>query len=236
MIVPGGGISSDRQHWVSCRPGFFLPVRVLSRMFRRLFLEKLIAAHQAGRLSFFGDHAALADAQAFAAYLAPLRRTEWVVYAKRPFGGPQAVLSYLSRYTHRVAIANSRLIAFSAQSVTFKWKDYRIEGRDRCKHMTLATDEFIRRFLIHVLPQSFHRIRHYGLFASGTRADNIARARELLAIAKPEGQPTVAAADQTKPICPCCGGRMIIIEVFERGATPRHRPTAPTSVIRVDTS
>jgi hypothetical protein len=146
------------------------------------------------------------------------------------------VLSYLSRYTHRVAIANSRLIAFSAQSVTFKWKDYRIEGRDRCKHMTLATDEFIRRFLIHVLPQSFHRIRHYGLFASGTRADNIARARELLAIAKPEGQPTVAAADQTKPICPCCGGRMIIIEVFERGATPRHRPTAPTSVIRVDTS
>ena len=153
MIVPGGGISLDGERWVACRPGFFLPVRVLSRLFRRLFLEKLIAAHQAGHLQFFGDHAALADAQAFAAYLAPLRRAEWVVYAKRPFGGPQAVLAYLSRYTHRVAIANSRLIAFDRNGVTFKWKDYRAEGRDRQKVMTLATDEFIRRFLIHVLPQ-----------------------------------------------------------------------------------
>ena len=188
MIVPGGGISLDGKRWVSCRPGFFLPVRVLSRLFRRLFLEKLIAAHEAGRLQFFGDHAALADAQAFAAYLAPLRKTEWVVYAKRPFGGPQAVLAYLSRYTHRVAIANSRLIASTSNGVTFRWKDYRVEGRDRYKVMTLATDEFIRRFLIHVLPQGFHRIRHYGLFASGTRADNIARARELLAVAKPEGR------------------------------------------------
>jgi hypothetical protein len=211
-------------------------VRVLSRLFRRLFLEKLIAAHKAGHLKFFGDHSALADAQAFAAYLAPLRRAEWVVYAKRPFGGPEAVLTYLSRYTHRVAIANSRLIACDRRAVTFRWKDYRAEGRDRQKVMTLATAEFIRRFLIHVLPSGFHRIRHYGLLASGTRADNIARARELLAVSKPEGQPTAAAVHSGKPTCPCCGGRMIIIEVFERGATPRQRPTAPPIAIRVDTS
>jgi len=236
MIVPGGGISPDGKHWVSCRRGFFLPVRVLSRMFRRLFLEKLIAAHQAGRLSFFGDHAPLAACKAFAAYLRPLRKIEWVVYSKRPFGGPEAVLAYLSRYTHRVAIANSRLIAFDLQGVTLKWKDYRIEGRDRYKRMTLATDEFIRRFLTHVLPKGLHRIRHYGLFAKSSCADNIARARELLAVAKPEGEPTAAAVDPGKPTCPCCGGRMIIIEVFARGATPRHRPTAPATVIRIDTS
>ena len=235
-VVPGGGPSLDGTRWVACRPGFFLPVRVLSRLFRRLFLEKLIATHEAGRLKFFGDYAALTDAQAFAAYLAPLRRTEWVVYAKRPFGGPEAVLAYLSRYTHRVAIANSRLLALDHNSVTFKWKDYRAEGRDRQKIMTLATAEFIRRFLIHVLPSGFHRIRHYGLLASGTRADNIDRARELLAVSKPEGQPTAAAVDSGKPTCPCCGGRMIIIEVFERGATPRQRPTAPPIAIRVDTS
>jgi Putative transposase len=209
---------------------------VLSRLFRRLFLERMLAAYQANRLKFFGNHAALADPQAFAAYLAPLRRTEWVVYAKRPFGGPQAVLAYLSRYTHRVAIANSRLIACDRTGVTFRWKDYRAEGRDRQKVMTLDTDEFIRRFLIHVLPHGFHRIRHYGLLASGTRADNIARARELLAVSNSQAEPTGAAVDPGKPTCPCCGGRMIIIEVFERGATPRHRPTAPTIVIRVDTS
>jgi predicted Zn-ribbon and HTH transcriptional regulator len=236
MIVPGGGISLDGQRWVSCRPGFLLPVRVLSRLFRRRFLEKLVAAHQAGRLSFFGDDTHLAEARCFAAYLAPLRKTEWVVYAKRPFGGPEAVLAYLSRYTHRVAIANSRLIAFDQQGVTFKWKDYRVEGPDRYKCMTLATDEFIRRFLIHVLPKGLHRIRHYGLFAKNTCADNIVRARELLAAAKPEAAPTSTAADSGKPSCPCCGGRMIIIEVFERGATPRHQPTAPTNRIRVDTS
>jgi hypothetical protein len=235
MIVPGGGISPDGQRWVSCRPGFFLPVRVLSRLFRRLFLKALLAAHAAGRLSFFGDYIDLADAQCFAAYLAPLRKAEWVVYAKPPFGGPQAVLAYLSRYTHRVAIANSRLIAFDQQRVTFKWKDYRIDGRDRYKCMTLTADEFIRRFLIHVLPSGFHRIRHYGLFARNSCAANIARVRELLTVTKPEGQPT-AAADSSKPICPCCGGRMIVIEVFERGATPRHRPTAPTTVIKLDTS
>lgn len=236
MIVPGGGISLDGSKWVPCRPGFFLPVRVLSRLFRRLFLEKLMAAHAAGRLNFFGNHVLLAGTQAFAAHLAQLRRSEWVVYSKRPFGGPEAVLAYLSRYTHRVAIANSRLIAFDQHGVTFKWKDYRIEGRDRYKCMTLATDEFIRRFLIHVLPKGLHRIRHYGLFAKGACANNVARARELLAMAKPEDQPAAAAVDPSRPTCPCCGGHMIIIEVFARGATPRHRPTPPTNRIRIDTS
>jgi hypothetical protein len=236
MIVPGGGISPDGKRWVSCRPGFFLPVRVLSRLFRRLFLEKLVATHKARRLSFFGDNIHLAEAQSFAAFLAPLRKLDWVVYAKRPFGGPEAVLAYLSRYTHRVAISNSRLIAFDEQRVTFKWKDYRIEGRNRYKRMTLAPDEFIRRFLIHVLPKGFHRIRHYGLFAKSACADNVARARELLAVAKPEGQPTAAAVDPSKPSCPCCGGRMVVIEVFARGCTPRHQPTAPPIAIRVDTS
>jgi hypothetical protein len=236
MIVPGGGISLDGERWVACRKGFFLPVRVLSRLFRRLFLEKLVAAHQAGRLSFFGNYIHLAGAQSFAAYLDPLRKAEWVVYAKRPFGGPEAVLAYLSRYTHRVAISNSRLISLDDAGVTFKWKDYRAEQRERQKIMTLASDEFIRRFLTHVLPKGLHRIRHYGLFAKGSCADNIARARQLLAVSKPEGQPIAAAADQSKPVCPCCGGRLIIIEVFEPGATPRHRPTGPTVVIRIDTS
>jgi len=240
--VPGGGISLDGERWVACRPDFFLPVRVLSRLFRRLFLEKLIATHKAGHLKFFGRHAALADTQAFAAYLAPLRRAEWVVYAKRPFGGPQAVLAYLSRYTHRVAIANSRLIACDRSGVTFRWKDYRTDGRDRQKVMTLSTGEFIRRFLIHVLPSGFHRIRHYGLLASGTRADNIARARRLLDVpaAQPEtGDNSCAEAADPKPLshpCPCCGGRMVIIETFQRGASPRTRPTAPAAVIRIDTS
>ena len=240
IIVPGGGIALDGKSWISCRPGFFLPVRVLSRLFRRLFLEKLIAAHNAGHLKFFGDHAALADPQAFAAYLAPLRRAEWVVYAKRPFGGPQAVLAYLSRYTHRVAIANSRLIACDRTNVTFRWKDYRADGRQ--KVMTLSTGELIRRFLIHVLPQGFHRIRHYGLLASGTRADNIARVRHLLDVpaGKPEaGDTNCAEANEPKPLahpCPCCGGRMVVIETFQRGASPRTRPTASPTVIRIDTS
>nr|WP_249804379.1 MULTISPECIES: IS91 family transposase [unclassified Bradyrhizobium] len=239
MIVPGGGISLDGERWVACRPGFFLPVRVLSRLFRRLFLERLLAAHQAGRLKFFGDHAAFADAQVFAAYLAPLRRTEWVVYAKRPFGGPQAVLAYLSRYTHRVAIANSRLIACDRTGVSFRWKDYRADGRDR---QTLATAEFIRRFLTHVLPHGFHRIRHYGLLASGTRADNIARARRLLdaSTAQPEAADTRRAeTEEPKPLshpCPCCGGRMIIIETFQRGCSPHTRPAAAPATIRIDTS
>jgi predicted Zn-ribbon and HTH transcriptional regulator len=236
MIVPGGGISPDGQRWVSCRPGFFLPVRVLSRLFRRLFLERLAALHQAGRLSFFGDAAHLAGAQSFAAFLAPLRKAEWVVYAKRPFGGPEAVLAYLSRYTHRVAIANSRLIAFDQHGVAFTWKDYRVKGRDRQKRMTLATFEFIRRFLIHVLPKGFHRIRHYGLLARGACADNVARARELLGVKDHKNKPTAIIVDTDKPPCPCCGGRMIVIEIFERGATPRHQATPPTSAIRIDTS
>ena len=242
MIVPGGGISLDGERWVACRPGFFLPVRVLSRLFRRLFLEKLLAAHQANNLKFFRHHTALADAQTFAAYLAPLRRAEWVVYAKRPFGGPQAVLAYLSRYTHRVAIANSRLMASDRNGVTFRWKDYRANARDRQKVMTLATAEFIRRFLIHVLPQGFHRIRHYGLLASGTRADNIARARRLLDVPaeQPEaGDNSCAEATEPKPLshpCPCCGGRMIVIETFQRGSSPRTRPATSTAVIRIDTS
>ena len=242
MIVPGGGISFDGERWVACRPGFFLPVRVLSRLFRRLLLERLLAAHQANRLKFFGNHSALADAQAFATYLAPLRRTEWVVYAKRPFGGPQAVLAYLSRYTHRVAIANSRLIACDRNSVTFRWKDYRAEGRERQKVMTLNTAEFIRRFLIHVLPQGFHRIRHYGLLASGTRADNIAQARRLLdqrATQTEAGDANGAEANEPKPLshpCPCCGGRMMIIERFRRGSSPRYRPATSVTVIRIDTS
>jgi Putative transposase/Transposase zinc-binding domain len=240
MIVPGGGISLDGKRWVSCRPGFFLPVRVLSRLFRRLFLQKLVAAHEAGGLRFFGDHAQLAEGKAFSAYLAPLRTSEWVVYSKRPFGGPEAVLAYLSRYTHRVAISNSRLIALGDAGVTFKWKDYRAKGWERARVMTLAVDEFIRRFLIHVLPGGFHRIRHYGLFANGSRVHNVARARELLNAPAPQDQVNDAdiASNGADPptlshLCPCCGGRMIIIEFFERGCSPR---TPPPSAIRIDTS
>ncbi|MEE8454251.1 MAG: IS91 family transposase [Limibaculum sp.] len=231
-IVPGGGISSDGKEWISCRPGFFLHVRVLSKLFRRLFLERLAAAHDAGRLRFFGDHAHLADAKAFARYLAPLRKLKWVVYAKPPFAGPEAVLAYLSRYTHRVAIANSRLIALDDKQVIFKWKDYRAKGRERYKTMALPIPEFIRRFLIHTLPQGFHRIRHYGLFANGGRTRNIARARELLAMPAPEADDTHSADDTEPPAlaqpCPHCGGAMIIIETFERGQNPRrHPPRAP---------
>jgi Putative transposase/Transposase zinc-binding domain len=237
MIVPGGGISLDGKRWVSCRPGFFLPVRVLSRLFRRLFLTALTAAHASGRLAFFGDHARLASARAFAAHLMPLRKAEWVVYAKRPFGGPEAVLAYLSRYTHRVAIANSRLIAIDGDAVTFRWKDYRIDGPDRYKVMRLQAGEFIRRFLIHVLPSGFHRIRHYGLFAGGSRAENIARVRELLsAPAQQNDADDAADADEPHTLshpCPCCGGRMIIIETFEPGRSPR---THPINSITIDTS
>ncbi len=235
MIVPGGGISLDDTRWVSCRPRFFLPVRVLSRLFRRLFLGKLLAAHQAGRLAFFGGHAALAEPRAFAAFLAPLRKTEWVVYAKKPFGGPQAVLAYLSRYTHRVAISNRRLISADEASVTFTWKNYRIEGPGRYKTMTLPTHEFIRRFLTHVLP-------NYGLFANGNRAANLARARELLAVpsrSKQAETSATTAADEPRVLprpCGCCGGRMIIIETFAGGCQPEHRPAPATAAVSIDTS
>jgi hypothetical protein len=243
MIVPGGGLSPDRSRWVACRPSFFLPVRVLSRLFRRLFLEMLIAAHAAGSLKFHGEHAARAGAAAFASLLAPLKKTEWVVYAKRPFGGPQAVLAYLSRYTHRVAISNRRLVAAGANAVTFKWKDYRIEAPGRYKTMTLPTHEFIRRFLMHVLPKGFHRIRHYGLLANGNRAANIAKARQLLAVPpgvkdnEPE-RSNAAEPDHPRVLprpCPCCGGRMIIIETFARSGEPKDRPPTP-ALIRIDTS
>jgi hypothetical protein len=233
-IVPGGGISLDGTRWLSCRRGFFLPVRVLSRLFRRLVLEQLTAAHEARRLRFFGDLAHLAERQAFAAHLAPVRKIEWVVYAKRPFAGPEAVLAYLSRYTHRVAIANSRLIALDHKGVSFTWKDYRAKGHDRHKVMTLTTGEFIRRFLIHVLPSGFHRIRHYGLFANGGRAQNLAQARQLLAL--PDHHSEASAPDPREAAhtparsqtCPCCGGPMIIIETFERGGTPRAPPRLRT--------
>jgi len=242
MIVPGGGFSLDGERWVSCRPRYLLPVPVLSCLFRRLFLQKLAAAHQAGELQFFGNHAQLSNAKAFAAYLAPLRNSKWVVYCKRPFGGPKEVLRYLARYTHRVAISNRRLIACDDRGVTFKWKDYRIEGPERYKVMTLATHEFIRRFLMHVLPAGLHRIRYYGLLASGKRAENIARARELLAlpllpIEAIKASSTNANEPQTpKHPCPCCGGPMIIIETFQRGCSPRHRPTTQVPAIRIDTS
>ena len=240
MIVPGGGLSMDGKRWISCKPDFFLPVLVLSKLFRRLMLDKLVAAHQAGGLQFLGSHAYLADAKAFAAFLAPLSKKRWFVYAKRPFAGPKAVLAYLSRYTHRVAISNRRLIAVDERNVTFKVKDYRIEGPGRYTTMTLAVDEFIRRFLIHVLPKGFHRIRHYGLFASGKRAEMIARARELLGLAPPVVEQAVEIDPMASHVlaspCPCCGGRMIVIETFEAGAQPRHRPTAPLAPIRIDTS
>ena len=239
MIVPGGGVSLDGLSWKACRPGFFLPVRVLSRLFRRLFLEMLAEAHAAGRLLFFGALARLADPNAFAQYLAPSRKVEWVVFSKRPFGGPEAVLAYLSRYTHRIAISNSRLLACDEAGVAFKYKDYRAKGRAKQKVMRLATDEFIRRFLLHVLPSGFHRIRHYGLFASSVRARNIARARELLAVDIPaprDGCSQDAAQPETRLLalpCPCCGGRLIVIESFGRGRAARG---SRLGQIRIDTS
>jgi hypothetical protein len=234
-IVPGGGISLDGERWVACRRGFFLPVRVLSRLFRRLFCEKLAAAHRAGELKFFGEHQALEKAEAFAAFLKPLQQIDWVVYAKRPFAGPQAVLAYLARYTHRVAIANSRLIALDEKGVTFKFKDYRAKGRCRYGRMTLPVAEFMRRFLLHVLPSGFHRIRHYGLLANAARVQNLARARQLLAaplsslIAVPVlASENIAQDTPTENVrpCPCCGAPMVIIETFAKGHGPRAPPSA----------
>jgi len=226
MIVPGGGIAPGGTRWVSSRPAFLLPVPVLGKLFRRLFLTRLIALHEAGRLAFFGSIAHLTDHRAFLHHLAPVRKKRWVVYAKAPFAGPEAVLAYLSRYTHRVAISNSRLIAFDKSGVTFRYKDYRRNRADRQQVMTLATDEFIRRFLLHVLPRGFHRIRHYGLLAGSARKASIALARKLLDVAAPPDKDIPAQSDNFRPSCPCCGGRMIVIEVFERWRQPRGPPDA----------
>ena len=226
MFVPGGGLSPDGTRWVACKPGFFLHVRALSRLFRRLSLEGLLALHHAGELAFYGDLERLVQTDAFAYWLAPFHKAEWVVYAKPPFGGPEAVLAYLSQYTHRVAISNSRLVSADAETVAFRWKDYRIKSGDRQKVMRLATPEFIRRFMMQVLPEGFHRIRHYGLLASATRKANIARIRDLLGQRTPERKahdPSESTPLTLHEPCPCCGGPMRIIETFRRGQKPMSR-------------
>ncbi|SFC82642.1 Transposase zinc-binding domain-containing protein [Polaromonas sp. OV174] len=226
-IVPGGGLAPGGERWLACKPGFFLSVRVLSRLFRRRFLEALTQAHRSHRLRFFGELAALADARVFVDWLCPLRQCEWVVYAKRPFAGPEAVLAYLSRYTHRVAISNSRLLAMDGRGVTFRWKDYRAKGRTRHKTMTLDVDEFMRRFLIHVLPGGFHRIRHYGLLANGSRKASLARVRELLHCDASVPTPAVdVESESVRPsfVCTHCGAPMIILQTFARGQLIRAPP------------
>jgi Putative transposase/Transposase zinc-binding domain len=241
MIVPGGGISLDGTRWIATKPSFFLPVLVLSRLFRRLMLEKLATAHAEGKLTFFATHASLAAAARFTRFLGSLRRKRWFVYAKEPFAGPKQVLAYLARYTHRVAISNSRLLKADATSVTFRVKNYRVDGRARHTTITLDVAEFIRRFLLHVLPKGFHRIRHYGLLATGTRAENIDRARKLLDAAAPsidagDDADCNGSAGADLPPCPCCGSRLRIIERFQRGETPTHRPSPNQLVFRFDTS
>ena len=227
-IVAGGGLSQDGERWVACKRGFFLPVRVLSRLFRRRFLEELTRAHRAGQLHFFGEDAGLADVARFSDWLAPLREQEWVVYAKRPFAGPAAVLAYLSRYTHRVAISNRRLVALDERGVSFRWKDYRAKGKTRHKTMTLSAQEFMRRFLLHVLPGGFHRIRHYGLIANAGRRNNLVRARELLHVvpepSKPQSPDPLVGIVQPTFLCSDCGAAMIIIETFVRGQPIRAPP------------
>ena len=235
-VVPGGGISADGERWMACRPGFFLPVRVLSRLFRRLFLAQLQAAFDAGQLRFFNALAPLHNTKAFARYLAPVRKAEWVVYAKPPFGGPQQVLAYLGRYTHRVAISNNRLINFDGGKVSFRWKDYRRDSRQ--KVMCLEAPEFIRRFLLHVLPAGLQRVRHYGLLANRHRAEKLVRCRQLLAV------PAVVVDLPNKPLdyrdryeqltgrslrdCPQCGqGHMVCIETFLPGNLARGPPGDP---------
>lgn len=224
----------DRQSWIASAPGYLLPAPVLSKLFRRLMCERLTALHAGGRLRFFGAHAGLAEAAAFQTFLKPLRRIRWYVNLKAPFAGPDQVLRYLARYTHRVAIANSRLIAFDGKRVTFKYKDYRADGAARQKLMTLDAGEFIRRFLLQLLPDGFHRSRHYGFLANGVRVAAIAKARALLGVSTPQAPcADEAPASDTAPPCPCCGGRMIVVERFERGATAHRAPAAP---IRIDTS
>jgi len=228
-IVPGGGLAPNGTRWIACRPGFFLPVRVLSRLFRRRFLEELQRLHDGGKLRFFGEHATLAEPAAFKAWLAPLRKCEWVVYAKRPFAGPQAVLAYLSRYTHRVAISNSRLLAMDERGVTFRWKDYRAKGKTRHKAMTLSSQEFMRRFLLHVLPSGFHRIRHYGLLANSNRRENLALARALLQVPPPlPDEPASEASLVPAPtfVCAHCGHAMVVLQVFLRDNSIRAPPAS----------
>jgi hypothetical protein len=238
MIVPGGGLALDGARWVAARSDFLVHVNLLARLFSGKMLAMLVNAHAAGQLNFFNRHAGLANKKTFKRFLAPLRHIKWVVYCKAPFAGPQQVLRYLSRYTHRVAISNRRLIAADDNAIAFRWKDYRVSGPDRWKTMRLYPHEFIRRFLLHVLPKGFHRIRHYGLFASTNRAESIATARALLDVAPPAGdpqqQPDVAPGAPRVLPCPCprCGARMIVIEVFAPGCEPRWRPTP----IRIDTS
>jgi len=225
-IVPGGGLSPDRGRWVACKPGFFLPVRVLSRLFRRRFLEELAAAYDRGQLRFFGECAALADPEMFAEWLAPMRACEWVVYAKRPFAGPQAVLAYLSRYTHRVAISNQRLIALDERGVTFRWKDYRMDGHTRNKTMTLMADEFVRRFLLHVLPGGFHRIRHYGLLAHPSSGDDLSRIRAVLHALPRAGDPVAdASTGASRPgfVCRHRRSLIVVIDIFQRSAQSEPR-------------
>ena len=242
MIVPGGGLSDDAARWISSRSNFLVHVKLLARLFRGKFLAALADAHASARLQFFNTLAPLAHKAAFKRFLVPLRRIKWVVYCKDPFAGPEQVLRYLSRYTHRVAISNRRLVSADDHGVSFRWKDYRIDGPDRWKTMTLMPHEFIRRFLIHVLPKGFHRIRHYGLFANANRTANIARARELLSVPSLATEPDddkVATPDQPRILpCPCprCGGRMILIEVFARGCSPNYTPPSAASLIRIDTS
>ena len=226
MIVPGGGISLDGERWISSRPRFLLPVRVLAKLFRRLFLANLQQLHAAGRLRFFGDSTGLSDRRAFLRHLAPLRKKRWVVYAKPPFSGPAAVLAYLSRYTHRVAISNHRLIAINETGITFRYKDYRRDSAERQRTMTLGPDEFIRRFLLHVLPKGFHRIRYYGLLASAARKANVARARKLLSTPAPKDNEDTAPLPEPRLPCPCCGGRMVIIEILNAAARARAPPSS----------
>ena len=219
-VVPGGGPSLDHARWVACRQGFFLPVRVLSRLFRRLFLDALHTAFAAGELGFFGGLAALAEPAAFTRRLRELRRVEWVVYAKPPFGGPAQMLAYLARYTHRVAIANSRLVSLASAEVAFRWKDYRHHGKT--KLMTLAADEFIRRFLLHTLPDGFHRIRHYGFLANRQRAAKLALCRRLLDLPQaPAEQVQDAVPSHPPDRCPTCGGAMVMLGVLARSAPCR---------------
>jgi Putative transposase/Transposase zinc-binding domain len=234
MVVPGGGISLDGQRWVPSRPAFLLPVRVLGKLFRGVFLSRLLALHDAAKLGFFGSLAHLVDRAAFLRHLAPVRKKRWAVYAKPPFAGPEAVLAYLSRYTHRVAISNRRLLAFDDAGVTLRYKDYRRDGGQRPRVMTLATDEFIRRFLLHALPRGFHRIRHYGLLAASTRKVSLVRARELLAVAPPPADeaPLQEPRDTRSP-CPCCGGQMAVVEIFARWCQPRAPPRPPRSAEEV---